>query len=242
MPYLTDIHCHLLPYVDDGAQNLQEAKALLQAQQAQGVGTVCLTPHWRADMFETPHEKIQQQYLRLAEYAATLQNPLALRLGREYYCDKTFLQHLAAGHVLPIEGTQCVLIEFSPHRHTSADLCAGVATVKVAGFTPIIAHVERYQAVRQDTAILQELTAMGAYCQMNTEGLLGKMGIRERWFCQKLLKEHSAEIALLASDAHRLNMRSPNLGDCAKVLRKKLPPSQWQALFVENPNRILGQI
>ncbi len=237
---LTDIHCHLLPYVDDGAQTLQEAQQLLAAQCAQGVGTICLTPHWRAGMFETPHDKIQQQYARLCEYAASMPAPPKLRLGREYYCNTDFLHLLATGDVHPIEGTNTMLIEFSPTRHDAQRICAGVQAVQEAGFTPLIAHVERYDAVRKDPALLAELTAMGAYCQMNAEGVLGKMGWREKQFCTRLLKMHAADIAIMASDAHRLNMRTPNLGDCTTLLQKKLPAAQWQALFIENPQRLLA--
>ncbi len=237
---LVDLHTHLLPYVDDGAQTLAEAQALLAAQAAQGVGTICLTPHWRAGMFETPAEKINQQYARLTAYVASMPQPIALRLGREYYCDTAFLKLLAAGQVQPIQGTNSVLIEFSPTRHTAEHLCASVCALRDAGFTPIVAHVERYKPVRDNPHLLQQLTALGAYCQMNAEGVLGKMGLREKWFCLRLLRQQSEHIALIASDSHRTVGRTPNLGDCAAYLQKKLPPAQWQALFVENPKKLLA--
>lgn len=239
---LIDMHSHLLPYVDDGVQTLQEAKTLLQMQCAQGVGTVCLTPHLRSGMFETSQQKINEQYARLCECAAALPSAPALRLGREYHCDNGFFKRLAAGRILPLEGTNTLLIEFSSHHHNAHDICAAVQAVQDTGFIPLIAHVERYGAVRNDPAILSELHAMGAYCQMNAEGVLGKMGLREKWFCTKLLKSYAAEISVIASDAHRVTGRVPNLGDAAAALQKKLPPAQWQALFVENPKMLLGDM
>ncbi len=236
---LFDLHCHLLPYVDDGAQTFAEATQLLAAQVAQGVGTICLTPHLRAGMFETSDEKIAQQYARLAQYAADMPTPVTLRLGREYHCDNPFLARLAQGEIQPIEGTSSLLLEFSSTRHTAAQICAGVSAVCDAGFTPIVAHVERYQAVRDNPALLEQITALGAQCQMNADGLLGNNGLRERWYCMRLLKQYSASIAIIASDAHRRTGRAPNLGDCADYLSKKLPAAQWQALFVENPKRLL---
>ncbi len=238
---LVEFHCHLLPYVDDGAQTLREAKAMLAAQAAQGVRTVCVTPHWRSGMFETPWQEIERHYATLADYAATLTPPVMLRLGREYYCDKAFYALLAAGKVRPMEGTHCVLIEFSPQHHTAQDLCDGVAAVKQAGFTPLVAHVERYAAVRKKPQILAQLAQQGAYCQMNTEGLLGKLGLWEQWRCLRLLKTQGSAIALVASDAHRAATSAPNLGECAAYLQKKLSPDQWQMLFVENPAQLLEQ-
>ncbi len=242
MQGLVEFHCHLLPYVDDGAQTLGEAKAMLAAQAAQGVSTICVTPHWRSGMFETPWQEIERQYAALCAYAATLAAPPVLRLGREYFCDAAFYAHLAAGEVRPIEGTRCVLIEFSPRHHTAQDLCDGVAAVGAAGFTPIVAHVERYAAVQKEPQLLARLTQQGAYCQMNTEGLLGKLGLRARLRCLRLLKTQGASIALVASDAHRKTEHPPNLGDCAAYLRKKLSPDQWQALFVRTPAQLLEQM
>ncbi len=241
MQGLVEFHCHLLPYVDDGAQTISEAKAMLAAQCAQGVRTVCVTPHWRSGMFETPWQEIERHYATLVAYAATLEPPLTLRLGREYYCDKAFYALLDAGEVRPIEGTRCVLIEFSPYRHTAQDLREGVTAVKQAGFIPLVAHVERYDAVRKSPQILVQLTQLGAYCQMNTEGLLGQFGLRERWRCLRLLKTQGDSISLIASDAHRKTVKAPNLGDCADYLRKKLSPDQWQALFVKIPAQLLEQ-
>ena len=64
---IADIHCHIIPYVDDGALRMEEAKELLTMQIEQGVGTICCTQHLRHHMFETPDETIKEQFARLKE-------------------------------------------------------------------------------------------------------------------------------------------------------------------------------
>lgn len=96
MTNLVDIHCHLLPYVDDGAENFTEARHLLESQLQQGVQTICFTPHWRTGMFESTQQTVEAQFARLQQEAAKRYPQLRLCLGREYFCDSEFLDHLFA--------------------------------------------------------------------------------------------------------------------------------------------------
>lgn len=96
MTNLVDIHCHLLPYVDDGAENFTEACYLLESQLQQGVQTICFTPHWRTGMFESTQQTVEAQFARLQQEAAKRYPQLRLCLGREYFCDSEFLDHLFA--------------------------------------------------------------------------------------------------------------------------------------------------
>ena len=84
---MVDIHCHLLPYVDDGAEDLDEAVELLEEQHKQGVTTICFTPHLRTDMFESPDEKIIRQFERLDRIQRENGFGMSLYLSREYHCD-----------------------------------------------------------------------------------------------------------------------------------------------------------
>ena len=138
---LADIHCHLMPYVDDGAYDEEESLELLKLEAAQGVGSICLTPHLRAEMFESSDETVAEHFAlvqRLVEEAA-----LALRLyySREYHFDRIFRSRLESGNRRPLGQGKHLLVEFGG-RHSAADMLEAVASVQEAGWKPLIAHVE----------------------------------------------------------------------------------------------------
>lgn len=230
---LTDVHCHLVPYVDDGAQNLAEAEQLLQLQLEQGVTTIYCTPHLRRDMFETPQEKVDQQFARLCDIAAGMQNGPRLFLSREYHCDSGLLDQLQKDNVRPLGGERYLLVEFST-RHELADMFRYLGAVRATGLTPVVAHVERYGCILENPDLAEELIQHGALLQMNASSILGKEGWKRKLFCRKLLKRD--QIFLLASDAHHVDWRAPNLGECAQLLKKKLPAEQLQRILYTNPS------
>ena len=232
---LTDVHCHLLPYVDDGAENLTEAKRLLALQVEQGVETVFLTVHLRHHMFETPQQEAEMQFAKFCRETEGEFGKLKLILGRENHCDRIYLDNLEKG-ILPTMGdSRYVLMEF--HQHSSDDLRYFVKKTIEAGYKPIVAHMERYPAIERHPELAEELSDMGAMLQMNAEGLLGEMGGRYKKRCWKIMK--TGIIDLVASDSHHIGFREPNLGDCAAVLRKKLSDSEYQRIMFDNPRRIV---
>ncbi len=237
MQALTDMHCHLLPYVDDGAENLQQAVHLLNLQVEQNVSTVFLTPHYRKGMFETADDKIEAQYNRLLELTQKSNLPLTLYLGREYYIGKSFLEKLAQGNVFPLGNSKHILIEFSTRPQEKEVLLKYVNAILSTGYTPLIAHVERYPITKNEPEILNELHELGAKLQMNAEVFLGNGGFWHKRYCMQLIKKYP--IDFIASDSHDINMRTPNLGDCANYLKKKLPNALWQKIFIENPKILL---
>ena len=234
---LTDTHCPLLPYVDDGAENLKESHALLTRQWEQGVETVFLTVHLRRKMFETPQEEVEKQFYRLKEEFAGEEIP-ELYLGRENHCDRLFLRCLEENQVQTLGGSPYVLIEF--HDHSSDDIRFFVHEVKKRGMLPVIAHFERYPAIHAHPELVDELVDQGVWLQMNTEGILGEEGRKMKKFCWTMLKEE--KVKLVASDAHHMGFREPNLGKCAELLQKKLPGELCREILFRNPEQIIESI
>lgn len=234
---LTDVHCHLLPYVDDGADNLDEALQLVAMQAQQGVSALYCTPHLRAGMFETPQEKVDRQFERLRQAAAALPSAPRLYLGRENHCDKTLLDNLRTGQARTLGGGNWLLIEYSS-RHSRREVLRYLQAVLDAGYRPVIAHVERYPCITQDLSLARLLAEQGAWLQVNAAAVMGREGLRTRWFCHSLLKQDL--VHLIASDAHHVDMRTPNLGECARFLSRRLPQEQFARIFYDNPACLAG--
>lgn len=291
MTNLVDIHCHLLPYVDDGAENFTEACHLLESQLQQGVQTICFTPHWRTGMFESTQQTVEAQFARLQQEAAKRYPQLRLCLGREYFCDSEFLDHLfaqqsAAGRsstpqngavqsgtlqsVADLRGAKqdsarqsgaeqddveqsaaeqnfarpicalgegrTLLVEFSG-RYPFELIEKRVRQVQQCGYQVLIAHVERYPAVHQQTDGVQRLRRLGARIQVNAGAILGREGGPTKRLCKKMLKAGLVDV--VASDAHGTAFRPPELGACAAYLEKKLGKAEAKRLLHDDSLLIL---
>jgi len=236
MTGIADIHCHILPYVDDGALRKEESLELLEMQYAQGVRAVCATPHLRKGMFESTDDAIRLQFERLQERAGPLRERMRFFLSREYYCDEGLLARLERGEILPLGMGNCLLLEFS-HAHSESEIQSYIQIVQQSGYRPLIAHLERCPALRGDTAQTAALVEMGALIQVNAGSILGREGRRQASFCRKLLKERLVHV--VASDAHDPEMRPPELDRCAVYLTKKLGAAYAEQLLCTNPLQIL---
>ena len=114
-----DIHCHIVPGVDDGATDIGETVKLLRMEYEQGVRTVIATPHFRFRMFETPVEKVKEQF-RLVEKAASEISPdLHVYLGCEFHANMEMLPMLREQKVMTMAGSRYVLTEFSHNSEES---------------------------------------------------------------------------------------------------------------------------
>ena len=234
---IADIHCHLLPYVDDGAQDRDESMELLKMQYQQGVRIICFTPHFRKGMFETSDEKIIRQYELLHEQAYRIfKGKLKLCLSREYYCDAEFIKHLENDEVIPLGHGGYLLTEFS-RRYTKQQFFEYVQMVLKHGYRPLIAHVERYPEM-QDVNSIKRLIKMGARIQINAGSILGREGMKQAIWTRKLLKEGLVHI--VASDGHDTEERPPELGKVAKFLEKKLGEEKATQLLWKNQMKILN--
>ena len=230
---MIDLHCHLLPYVDDGANDLEEALALLPLEAKQSVTELCLTPHLRRGMFETPDEKILAQFARLLPFAE--EQGLKLHLSREYHWDELTQEKINDGTVIPM-GKNTLLTEFSG-RHSAGEMLQAVETILSHGYTPLIAHAERYPATTVE--LIEALRKAGAKIQVNADAVLGYDGRFVKRLVWTLLKKDLADV--IAPDAHSTLARPPRMQECFAAIRKKLGEEQAKKLMLENPKTILQE-
>ena len=108
---LFDMHCHIVPAVDDGAQSVKEAFAMLQMEYDQGVRKIIVTPHFRREMFETPSEIIKKHFLVLRRLAEKIGPDLKVFLGCEFHANVEMLDYLRADKVYSMAGSRYVLTE-----------------------------------------------------------------------------------------------------------------------------------
>lgn len=234
---LYDIHCHILPGVDDGAKNMDIALELIEKEIEAGVGTIILTPHFRKEMFEPDMEDIWNAYDDLV-YETRYKN-IRLYLGCEFHANMEMVETLDRDLRPTLADSRYVLTEFA-HNSTRAFIKERADALLSSGYRPILAHIERYRAIRKDFDLIADLIEMGCEMQVNADAVIGKDGLGAQRFCKKLMQEDM--IHYIGSDAHNLRGRAPHLGECCEYLKKHMGRLYASRIMRDNPSKILENI
>ncbi len=232
----TDIHTHILPGVDDGAQDASEALQLVQMAYQNGTRTIVFTPHYRGKFKNNKPEWLHEVFEVFARMVHEHYPDMNLYLANEVYYEQEVPQMLEAGRAMTINHTSYCLLEFKTDTLRS-QIITGVSEVIRYGFTPVIAHAERYNIFRKDKTITDEVLDMGALIQLNADSVMGKHGLGVKHFCDKLLKMQKAHF--IASDAHDAVHRPPLLRECWWKVYKKYGPQYASQLFYDNAQAVI---
>lgn len=226
---IIDIHCHILPGVDDGARNEKEAENMLRLQKRMGVECMILTPHYFPGVFVPSVSQIRMSYQRLKPVANKM--GMKLLLGREYHVVPGYEKDLQCRQLPAMADTSYVLVEFS-EKNSYYTIRNVAEQMLQQQYRPVIAHIERYFCLRSLQHV-EELRRMGVCLQVNAGTVMGKSGKEAKEYCWKLMKQDA--IQLIASDAHRMDGRKPNLGKCYQLVKKKMGESYAEKIFRSNP-------
>lgn len=230
---LIDIHCHILPKVDDGPDSVEESLKILKDMKRQGIKHVIVTPHYRPEMFEPSMKRVIYSYRHLRDIAYDM--GVSMSLGCEYYRNEQIIEHMDNRKRPVMAGSRYVLIEFSMND-LFPTIRNYVYELITHGYQPIIAHVERYFCCQKMEKI-QELKDMGALVQVNAGSVLGEEGWKLKKFCLDLMKKDLVDF--VASDTHNTSDRKLNLKKCASYVTKKMGKQYAERIFFNNPLNIL---
>ena len=229
-----DLHNHSLFGLDDGPETEEEMFALVDAAWADGIGTICLTPHFYPGGFGLPRP--EGAFEALTRYASEKYPALRLYLGNELRYSPGCLSWLKSGACRTLNGTDHVLVDFAAGEPEEA-IVKGLRRLLSAGYRPVLAHAERYGALKTET--VRALSRSGVSIQMDVQSLFGVYGLGARLRCGKLLKQNLVDIA--ATDAHDLGRRSPILSRGFREIKKKYGEACACAIFAENPLALLAE-
>lgn len=234
---LFDIHCHIVPSVDDGASDTEEAFRMLQMEYRQGIRTIIATPHFRKQMFETSRQTVEQQFMQLRQLARKVSPDLKVYLGCEFHANMEMIEMLRRGEVLTMAGSRYVLTEFSGSSKSSY-IRERVYSLLSHGYKPIVAHIERYECLRKDLNLVEELVDLGAFMQINADSIIGKAGFGTKRYCRKLIKQDL--VSFIGSDCHGTRNRISRIGEAYDYIAKKEGTSYAEQLFIKNPQKIIA--
>lgn len=236
---LTDVHCHILPGVDDGASSMEVTAGMLEQAYRDGIRTMIVTPHFRMGMFETPGTRVREAFRETEAYAQAHFPEMKLVLGCEFHAFSEMEEALKANPRFRLGGAHAVLLEFSG-GDTPSYIRDRVLAAQRTGCRVVIAHAERYAAIQQEESLLRDLVRMGAEIQVNADSLLGFDGWGIKRFSGKLLEK--GLVSYIGSDAHNTTNRPNRLAECARYVEKKYGPGAAERIFSENPETLLRAV
>lgn len=234
---MIDLHCHILPGVDDGARTMEEAVAMGRKAAADGCRALVATPHQRKGDWWNGDRK------RLSDLARELQQllgqELKVYLGGEVHAEPGLLsavELLPGGEILPLASSHYLLIELGAGEteDEGADL---INEIRVLGWRPVVAHPEFIPWLAGDVAAAARLVSLGAALQvtgMSVTGGFGRAPQRSAW---TLLD--AALVHFVASDSHDLLRRPPGLSTAFSLVADRWGAAAAEALFDSNPRAVV---
>ena len=174
LPYSTELHCHIIPAVDDGSASLEDSLELCTRLKALGVNKILATPHCTESTFENTVETIEPQFNSLVEGLASSGVDIELHFSFEYRIDDNFLNIFKNKLIKPLPGNY-VLVENS-FIQPSWNLENLLYELKLQGYIPILAHPERYLYYASDKSIYTKLYDQGTLFQINLLSFAGFYG------------------------------------------------------------------
>lgn len=214
----TDIHSHVIWGVDDGAETREETFRMLREAVEDGIDRIICTPHVTPGVYEFPMERFLENFYEATEYIRKEGLPLQLFYGAELLWTEMTPRLLRERQVATMAGTNHAMIEFSP-TDTRDKIFDALQKVARAGVIPIIAHMERYPAIRDIEQVQEMKSRFRAMVQINARSLTRKMPFFRRSFFDGIFKEGLVDF--VATDTHAMPGRETCMRAGMTALKEK---------------------
>ena len=235
---MVDIHCHILPGFDDGSDNIEESLRMARIAAGGGTKAIIVTPH--SNIPDSYQNYLDKEYVdTFKELKAKIKEakiPLEIYPGHEIFAAEDFVEQIKKRKLLTLCDSDYPLVEFG-FRERSESVYEKLQLLVAEGFTPIIAHPERYAFVAEDRSAALRLKKIGCLLQVNKGSLKNKFGTNAYDVAQALIRREVADF--VASDAHSPYMRTPYLADVHEII-SELHSEQYADLLLNiNPEKVL---
>lgn len=235
---MIDIHTHIIPGIDDGAEDLEDAILMAELAVESGVQTIIATPHcnipgsvdnyWGIDLLNH-YQGLQREIRKRAI-------PLELLIGMEIFATDDVPQKIMNKQLISLNNSGYYLIEFGFYLHGS-EMTELLQKIKRTGAIPVIAHPERYMCVQNRPQIVVDWLDMGCQLQINKGSVFGKFGRNSYYVANELLQNDC--VTYIASDAHSPYRRTTYMKELQDYITAEYSAGMAQRLLIENPERYL---
>jgi len=236
---MIDIHCHILPNIDDGPSSWSTSLNMCRQAVANGINTIIATPHTFNGVYHNNPESIKEKVNILNQKIKENSIPLKILPGSEVHLSADIIEAIKKKEILTLNKSNYILLEF-PHTQIPLHIEEILFQIQIMGITPIISHVERNLKFQQKPALLSQLIQKGALAQITAASLCGFFGPIPKKIAQKFLSEEL--VYSIVSDAHsdseegRGSFFSQALTESSKIIGYK----STLALVTSNPQKIIS--
>jgi protein-tyrosine phosphatase len=236
---MIDLHCHLLPGIDDGAPDLETSLEMARIAVADGIGTIACTPHIYPGVYDNTGDGIRQAVERLQNELDTFHIPLKLVAGADAHLAPELPAKLGSGEAPSLAGSRYFLLE-PPHHVAPPRFADFVFNVLATGFVPLITHPERLTWIEEHYETFCSLVDRGAWLQVTAGSLTGRFGSRPRYWGERLLAE--GRVHVLATDSHGVKRRPPLLAEGREAAERFVETEESWHLVRTRPAGILENL
>jgi protein-tyrosine phosphatase len=234
---MIDIHCHILPGMDDGPRSLREALDMCRAAARDGIKTMVATPHFKPGTYEFTGRKALDTVNILDTAAKDEGLDLRILPGAEVFVSPEMPAYLTQGRHLTINNNGRYFLAELPPMSVPPNWEGFLLSLLTLGFTPIIAHPERNDWFMKHPDALASAVGRGIMVQITAMSILGDFGLEVRDFSDYLLSHNL--VHAIASDAHSPDFRRPVLSEAVRVAADLIGPKRAEALVTTIPEAII---
>ena len=235
---MIDLHCHILPGIDDGAENLEESIAMCHIAHKDGIRTIVATPHTMNGIFINERDFIISEVKKFQNILNIKNIDIRILPGADVHVNYNIIELIGEGKAMTINDRgKYILLEF-PHQLVPPKIPEFVFELKLNTITPIFTHPERNIAIQKDLNIILHLVELGALTQITADSLIGGFGPRANKCAIEMLKHNLAHI--IASDAHSSKFRSPILSHSIRKAAEITSQKWAEAMVTSIPQAIIA--
>lgn len=232
---MIDIHCHILPGIDDGAATIEDSLAMARAAVKEGITTIIATPHHKNNQFINPKSSIITKVNDLNTVLKQENIPLTILPGQEVRIYGEVLEDYYKEEILTLNHTKYLFIEF-PSSSVPRYAERLLYELQTEGIIPIIVHPERNKELQEKPDLLYQFVKNGALTQVTASSVAGYFGKNVKKFSEQLILNNLTHF--VASDAHNVTNRGYKVVEALEVIEKNFG-IEYIYLLKENSELIL---
>lgn len=236
---MIDLHCHLLPGVDDGAERLDISLEMARIACRDGITITACTPHILPTIYDNDGSAIKAAVSRLQDELTSAGIPLRLISGADVHVAANLAEGLKNGRVLTLNDSRYLLLE-PPHYAPLPQLEEYVFKLHAAGYIGILTHPERLKWIETQYRLIERMVHNGVWVQLTAGSLTGRFGRRPRYWAERMLDEGLCHI--LATDAHNTSARAPLLAEARDAAAKRVGEQEATELVLMRPRGVINDV
>lgn len=233
---MIDLHCHILPGIDDGPTSLDVSLAMARCAVQDGITFIACTPHIYPGLYENQRSGIEAAVEAFRRELSQAGIPLQLGVGADTHLAPDLVGSLRDGRVPTLCGSRYLLLE-PPHHVAPPRFDESVFSLMAAGYIPVITHPERLSWIETHYTVFANLVRQGAWMQLTAGSLTGRFGRRPRYWAERMLDE--GLVHLLATDSHHIDKRPPLLAEGRQAAAVRVGEQEATHLVLTRPQGVL---